>query len=166
MSTQYCFSSIVILASLALWSVAKLRPILSDSTDYSSPGSSVHGMFQARILEWVSISSSRGSSRPRDRTHISCISCIGRWVLYEWATQGALTGIFSAKKQNKRPQKESLMLNSTSPNQDFIMVSALPEMGSVTSQSGTTSSALVRCSAGQPLPSPQGKWPCNSQPTL
>ena len=163
MSTQYCFSSIVILASLALWSVAKLHPILSDSTDYSSPGSSVHGMFQARILEWVSISSSRGSSRPRDRTHISCI---GRWVLYEWATRGALTGICSAKKQNKRPQKESLMLNSTSPNQDFIMVSALPEMGSLTSQSGTTSSALVRCSAGWPLPSPQGKWPCNSQPTL
>ena len=166
MSTQYCFSSIVILASPALWSVVKLCPILWDCTDYSSPGSSVHGIFQARILEWVSISSSRGSSWPRDRTHVSPISCIGRWILYHWATRGALTGIYSAKKQNKRCQKESLMLNSTSPNQDFIMVSAFPEMGSSTSQSGTTWSALVRCSAGQPLQSRQGKWPCNSQPTL
>ena len=45
----------------------------------SPPGSSVHGIFQARILEWVAISSSRGSSQPRDPTHVCCI---GRWVLY------------------------------------------------------------------------------------
>ena len=44
----------------------------------SPPGFSVHGIFQARIIEWVSISFSRGSSRPRDRTHISCI---GRGIL-------------------------------------------------------------------------------------
>ena len=50
--------------------------------DHSPPGSSVHGVLQARILEWVAMPSSRGSSRPRDRTHISYISCIGRWVLY------------------------------------------------------------------------------------
>ena len=43
-------------------------------------------MFQARILEWVAISSSRGTSQPRDQTHISCISCIGRWILYHWDT--------------------------------------------------------------------------------
>ena len=41
--------------------------------------------FPARILEWVAISSSRGSSQPRDGTHIFCIG-IGRWVLYHWAT--------------------------------------------------------------------------------
>ena len=46
-----------------------------------SVGSSVHGLLQARILEWVVISSSRGSSRPRDRTCISGVSCSGRWVL-------------------------------------------------------------------------------------
>ena len=40
------------------------------------PGSSVHGIFQVRILEWVLISSSRGSSRPRDQTCISCVSFI------------------------------------------------------------------------------------------
>ena len=41
-----------------------------------------HGIFQARILEWVAISYSRESSRPRDGTCISCISSIGRWILY------------------------------------------------------------------------------------
>ena len=41
---------------------------------YSQPGSSVHGIPQARILEWVAISSSRGSSQPRDRTCVSCIA--------------------------------------------------------------------------------------------
>ena len=48
----------------------------------SLPDSSVHGILQARILEWVATSFFRGSSRPRDGTHIYCISCIGRWVLY------------------------------------------------------------------------------------
>ena len=42
--------------------------------------------FQARILEWGAISSSRGSSWPRDQTWVSCISCIDRWTLYHWAT--------------------------------------------------------------------------------
>ena len=45
-----------------------LRPI-----DCSLPGSSVHGILQARILEWVTMPSSRGSSRPRDRTYVSCL---------------------------------------------------------------------------------------------
>ena len=54
--------------------------------DCSSPGSSVHGILQARILEWVAVSSSRGSSRPRDQTHISYISFIGRQILYHSAT--------------------------------------------------------------------------------
>ena len=55
--------------------------------DSSLPGSSVHGIFQLRILEWVAISCSRGSSWPRDQT---CVSCIGRWILYHWATKEAL----------------------------------------------------------------------------
>ena len=41
---------------------------------------SVYGIFQARILEWVAISSSKGSSPPRDLTHVSCVSCIGRQI--------------------------------------------------------------------------------------
>ena len=51
-----------------------------------SPGFSVHGIFQARILEWVAISYSRGSSQPRDRTHVSSVFCISRRILYHYAT--------------------------------------------------------------------------------
>ena len=54
--------------------------------DCSLPGSSVYGILQATILEWVAISSSRGSSRPRDWTSVSCIA--GR-LLYHWATREA-----------------------------------------------------------------------------
>ena len=55
--------------------------------DCSLAGSSAHGIFQLRILEWVAISCSRGPSWPRDQCRISCI---GRWVLYHWATKEAL----------------------------------------------------------------------------
>ena len=48
----------------------------------SPPGSSVLGILQARILEWVAMTSCRGSFRPRDRTRVSHVSCIGRWILY------------------------------------------------------------------------------------
>ena len=53
--------------------------ILWETMDCSPLGSSVHGLLQARILEWVAISFSRGSSWPRDRT---CVSCIGRWIFF------------------------------------------------------------------------------------
>ena len=56
-------------------------PTLCSPMD-SKPGSSVHGILQARILKWVAIASSRGSSPPRVQTHLSYVSCIGRWVLY------------------------------------------------------------------------------------
>ena len=55
---------------------------LGDSMDCIPPGSSVHGILRARILERVAISSSRRSSRPRDRTLVSHVFCVGRWVLY------------------------------------------------------------------------------------
>ena len=54
--------------------------------DCSPPGSSIHRISQARILEWVAIPFSRGSSWPRDRTGVSWISCIGRQILYHQAT--------------------------------------------------------------------------------
>ena len=56
--------------------------------DCSPPGSSVHEILQARILEWVAVPSLRGSSQPRDRTHVSYVSCIGRWVLYHYCHLG------------------------------------------------------------------------------
>ena len=55
---------------------------LCDPVECSLPGSSVHGILQARVLEWVAMSSARGSSWPRDRTCMSFVSCIGRRVLY------------------------------------------------------------------------------------
>ena len=55
-------------------------------TIYSLLGSSVHGISQARVLEWVVIFFSKGSSPFRDQTCISCISCIGRRILYHCAT--------------------------------------------------------------------------------
>ena len=55
-------------------SVAQSYLALRDPMNCSPPGSSVHGILQARILEWVAIPFSRGSSRPRDQTQISCIA--------------------------------------------------------------------------------------------
>ena len=54
--------------------VAQLCPVLCYSTDCSPPGSSIHGIFQATILEWVAIPFSRGSSRPRYPPWIFCIA--------------------------------------------------------------------------------------------
>ena len=54
--------------------VAQSRPTLCDPMDCSPPGSSIHGIFQARVLEWVVISFSRGSSQRRDRTQVSRIT--------------------------------------------------------------------------------------------
>ena len=59
---------------------------LCDPMDCSPPGSTVHGISQARKLEWVAISSSRGSSQPRDWTGVSCIA--GRFFT-SWATREA-----------------------------------------------------------------------------
>ena len=56
-----------------LCSVPKSYLALCDPTDCCLPGSFVHGISQARILEWVAISSSRGSSPPRDQTHVSSL---------------------------------------------------------------------------------------------
>ena len=63
-----------------LRSDTQLYLTLCDSMDCSPPDSSVHGISQARILEWVAISSSRGCSRLRDQTQVSYISCVGRWI--------------------------------------------------------------------------------------
>ena len=60
-------------------------PVLCDPMDCSPPGSSVCGTLQAGILEWgVAIPFSRASSRPGDRTRVSYVSCLARWVLYHW----------------------------------------------------------------------------------
>ena len=57
-------------------------PTLCDPVDHSPPGFSVHRIFQARVLEWVDVPSSRWPSQPTNWTHVSYVSCIGRQVLY------------------------------------------------------------------------------------
>ena len=66
--------------------VVQLCPTLCHPMDCSPPGSFVRGILQAKVLEWVAISFSRGSSWTRHQTHISCI---GRWILCHWASREA-----------------------------------------------------------------------------
>ena len=73
--------------------VVQSCPTLCNPVDCSPPGSSFHGIFQARILEWVAISFSRGSSWPRDRTQVSHIA--GR-CFNLWATREALSWVIWA----------------------------------------------------------------------
>ena len=68
--------------------VAQSCPTLCDPVDCSSPGSSIHEILQARILEWVAISFTRGSSQPRNRTQVSCTA--GRFFT-NWAMREALS---------------------------------------------------------------------------
>ena len=92
---------LVSFGSVFIGSVGKLCPALCDPLDYSLPGSSVHGIFQARILEWVAISFFRGSSQPR----IKPIS----------PAASALAGRFFATEPLGKTiiQKTSTMLNVT-----------------------------------------------------
>ena len=76
MACSVCLLDKLLQSCLTLW----------DPIDCSPPGSSVQGILHARLLEWVSKSSSRRSSWSRNRTHLSCVSCIGRQILYHWAT--------------------------------------------------------------------------------
>ena len=65
--------------------VAQSCPTLCDPMDYSLPGSSLHGIFQARVLEWAAIFFSRGSSQLRDWTRVSCVAdrCFTLWATRE-----------------------------------------------------------------------------------
>jgi len=66
-------------------------PILYNPMDYSPLGSFVHGILQARILEWVAMPFSRRPSQPRDQTPGSEVSCIDRQVLYSYHHLGSPT---------------------------------------------------------------------------
>ena len=64
-------------------SVAQLCPALCDLRDYGPPGSSVHGIFQARILEWLALPSSRGFSWPRDQTWVLLSELLGKPISHQ-----------------------------------------------------------------------------------
>ena len=82
--------------------VTQLCPTLCDPMDCSPPGFSVHGILQARVLEWVAISFSRGSSKPRDRTQVSHIA--GRrfnlWATRQVKDDGKLQQPNSGRTRN------------------------------------------------------------------
>ena len=70
--------------------VALSRLILCDPMDCSPPGSSICGIFHLRVLEWVAISSSRGSSQPKDRIRVSCVVFIAERFFICWVTREAI----------------------------------------------------------------------------
>ena len=77
------------LTLLLFQSLSHVQFFGTQGTGCSPSGSFVRGTPQVRILEWVAISFSRGSSRHRDWTRVSCISCPGRWLICHWATREA-----------------------------------------------------------------------------
>ena len=82
-----CTQNVTFYAQCRKWkSVTQSYPTLCDPMDCSLPGSSVHEILQARILEWVAISFCRGSSQPRDWSWVSCTT--GRFFT-NWATREA-----------------------------------------------------------------------------
>ena len=103
------------------WSeVAQSCPTLCNPMDCSSPGFSVHGILQARILEWVAISFSRGSSRPRDQTQVFCIA--GRRFNI-WATREAALFEIINKTHENRKNKHSIKPINTRNSQTIHFVS-------------------------------------------
>ena len=112
-------------------------------SDCSSPFSSVHGILQARILEWVAMPSSRASSRPRDRTQLSCFSCTDKLILYHqrhlgspyflvccaWASlKEASHSSFITCKQQYLVKCENLYKTSQACNRCIVFFSNIPTL--------------------------------------
>ena len=92
--------------------------------DWNPPGSSVHGIFQARILERVALSSSEEFFCPRVRTRISCTSCISRRVLYHCAAREPVTSLLEA----------NVVLSASVPAA-YLGSSLVPSMSPISGQS-------------------------------
>ena len=86
-----------------------------DPMGFSLPNSSVHEVFPTIILEWVAISSSWGSSLSRDWKYISCVSFIGRWILYHCATWELYNNITLINTKLPSIVFKTLLLNSSFP---------------------------------------------------
>ena len=100
---------------------AQLCPTLCNPMDHSLPGSSVHGIIPARMLEWVATFSSRGSSQCRDWT---CISCIAGRIFHQWATREAhvwcLLHTYSHNTAQWFSQREGSLLDDMNLNESCI----------------------------------------------
>ena len=112
--TQFMFTECLLL-------VAKSCLTLCDPMGCSPPGFFVHGLSQARILEWVAISSSSGSSLPRDWT----TSLLGRRILYHWASSEAhwvFTVLIPGKIKGLRIETDT---NSVSFTHDYVTLTSV-----------------------------------------
>ena len=111
------FSALIIYFFI-VYSVAQSCPTLCSPVNCTVHQAPFHGIFQARIPEQVAISCSRRSSQPRDQTHISCVSCIGRQILYHFATweslieKGIHAPVQSWQKHQKNPSWDILLTSS------------------------------------------------------
>ena len=106
--TESLCVGVCVCVCVRVW-VPQLCLTLCDPRDCHSPFSSVQGILQARILGWIAIPFSKGSSRSRDGTWVSCIA--GRFFIV-WATseaQFSLTGALTRKKREK-PKKEEMTI--------------------------------------------------------
>ena len=99
---KYCKQQTITIYDMCVH--APLCLTLCNPVDCSQPGSSVHGIFQARILVWVAISSSRGSSQPRDQ---SWVSCVGRHILCHWGTWEVQSDMYSHTVCSRRTEQEN-----------------------------------------------------------
>jgi len=115
--------------------------LFCDPMNYSPPSFSVHGIFQARILEWVAISFSRGSSQPRDQTQVSCIAD-------RFFTSDAQDNITKKQKIKIKITASSFILTSLPENVPFLVIWC--------AMSGTDALAMVLASWKC------GKNPCNN----
>ena len=120
---ELCLETTVLCARLYCAKSLQSRPTLCYPRDRSPPGSSVHDILQANILEWVVMPSSRGSSQPRDKTCLSHVSCIGRQVLYHQLCLGSPTYIILIGKKSEntyrskvRKERQKTMWKRNSPD--------------------------------------------------
>ena len=130
---------VCIVGNNPLCSAVQLCLTLCNPMDCSLPGSSAHGIFQARILELGAISYSRRSSQLTDRTRVFWVTCIGRWLLYHLGNprkicqslgfQSTDTWIISRSalvccflRQVKQPGPLRNVLNDPSKAKDEIML--------------------------------------------
>ena len=107
--------------------VSESHSVMSDSCDpmdWSPQGSFVHGILQARILEWVAISSSRGSSQPKDPAHISCVCCTDRWILCHCTAWEARVCLHCSLNNSGKYKEESKSYLKRKPLLAFYWISS------------------------------------------
>ena len=105
--------------------VSQLCPTLCNPMDCSLPGSSVHGIFQARLLEWAAIAFSRGCSQPRDRIQVSCTADRRLTI---WATREALKMWYIYIMDNYSAiERNEIPFAATQMNGEIIMLSEVSQ---------------------------------------